>query len=175
MYERILKAIIGFCVDVKDKSFLDIGTCFGYFCFELTKLGARTIGVENNKERFNICRCLSKIYGFDPSNPKFINMDILDYQKPPSEKYDYVLLLNVFHYILERAREQNESDAWRMLNRLAEESEAVFITMSHEKGLHAKSQREIPEIIIQKSVLTHVKNLGKGRGRGPRNVYVFWK
>lgn len=167
----MFKAIIGFCGDVKGKSFLDIGPCFGYFCFKLTKMGARTTGIEYNKERFNVCRCLSKIYGFDESNPKFINMDIMDCQKPLYEKYDYVLLLNIFHHILV----QNTSDAWRMLNTIAEESEAIFITMAHEKGLNAKSQREIPEIIIQNSVLTHFKKLGMGRGRENRTIYVFWK
>jgi SAM-dependent methyltransferase len=171
IYERMLITITDFCGDVKNKSFLDIGTCYGYFCFELTKLGALTIGVESNNERFNICKCLSKVYGCDPFNPKFINLDILDYEKLSDEKYDYVLLLNVFHYIIER----NESVAWLLLNKLSEESEVVFITMSHERGLNLKSQRDIPESIFQNSVLTNVKNLGKGRGRGPRNIYAFWK
>jgi len=171
IYDRMLKTITDFCGDIENKSFLDIGTCYGYFCFELTKQGALTIGVEANKERFNICKCLSKIYGCDPSNPKFINFDILNYEKLSNEKYDYVLLLNIFHYIIER----NESSAWALLNKLSEESEVVFITMSHERGLNLKSQRDIPEVIFKNSVLTNVKNLGKGRGRGPRNIYAFWK
>ena len=167
----MLKTITDFCGDVENKSFLDVGTCYGYFCFELTKLGALTIGVEANNERFNICKCLSKVYGCDPSNPKFINLDILDYEKLSNEKYEYVLLLNIFHYIIER----NEPAAWLLLNKLSEESEVMFITMSHERGLNLKSQRDIPEVIFQNSVLTNAKNLGEGRGRGPRNIYAFWK
>ena len=58
IYDRMLKTITDFCGDVVNKSFLDIGTCYGYFCFELTKLGALTIGVESNNERFNICKFL---------------------------------------------------------------------------------------------------------------------
>lgn len=98
-------------------------------------------------------------------------MNILDYRIPPGEKFDYVLMLNVFHYILER----NASEAWRMLNRVTEISEAVFITMAHERDLKVKSQDEIPDAIIQNSDLTSYKKLGKGRGRGARSFFVFWK
>jgi len=170
-YQRMLKMILDFCGDVRDKHILDIGPCFGYFSFELTKLGAYTTGVEHNKERFDVCRCLSEVYGFDPSNPKFINMDITDYDIAPDERYHYVLLLNVFHYVLE----QNQQKAWGTLNRVAEASEAMFISMPHQRGLNARFQNEIPEIVTSKSILTDFKKLGTGRGRGGRHFYVFWK
>lgn len=170
-YRRMLRMILDFCGDVRGKHMLDIGTCFGYFSFELTKLGAYTTGVEYDRERFDVCRCLLEVYGLDPSNPKFINMDVMDYAFAPGERYDYTLLLNVFHYILEL----NQEKAWDTLSRLAEVSEAIFISMPHKKGLNARSQKEIPDIIIKKSVLSGFKKLGVGRGRGGRHFYVFWK
>ncbi|GAI04543.1 unnamed protein product, partial [marine sediment metagenome] len=63
----------------KDKTVLDIGSCYGYFSFGLVKNGAYVTGVERDGGRASICLHLAPLNGFDWSNPKFCIGSIENY------------------------------------------------------------------------------------------------
>ena len=82
------------------KSVLDVGSAYGYFCFEAEARGAaRVVGVEIAEERFRDALLLKEIKG---SNVEFIQRDIV--RDPLAEQFDYVLLLNVLHHLVDPIR-----------------------------------------------------------------------
>jgi SAM-dependent methyltransferase len=82
------------------KSFLDVGSALGYFCFEAEARGAaRVVGVELDRERFRQARLLKDIIG---SRVEFLQRDIS--KEPLEEQFDYVCLLNVIHHLDEPIR-----------------------------------------------------------------------
>lgn len=78
------------------KSVFELGCALGYFCFEAEKRGAkRVVGVEIDENRLSCANILKKI---NDSSVTLRNMDIL--RNEISEKFDYVLALNVLHHTL---------------------------------------------------------------------------
>ena len=71
-FEKILKTMTDHIGDLEEIVILDIGSNLGYFCFKLTDLGARTIGVELNKNRVNACKCIASRDGYEDFNPQFV-------------------------------------------------------------------------------------------------------
>jgi len=169
IYRKALKAIIDFCGPVHDKTFLDVGSCYGYFCFELTKRGAYTIGVDNDQERIMLSQNLSRVYGLDWSNPKFVSTEIIDYITETGLNFDCVLMLNVLHNMLG----VDEAAAWAALYRIVEKSSKVILSMSHvSPRKYCDTQQDIPELIMQHSPLNEYKLIGTINGR---NIYGFWR
>jgi len=80
---------------IENKSVLDIGSAYGYFCFEAEKRGASYVcGTELKEHRFKGAELLKDIKN---SSVDFLNFDILE--KPINKKFDIVLLLNVIHHL----------------------------------------------------------------------------
>jgi len=80
---------------IEGKSVLDIGSAYGYFCFEAEKRGASYVyGTELKEHRFKGAQLLKDI---KESSVNFLNYDILE--KPINKKFDIVLLLNVIHHL----------------------------------------------------------------------------
>jgi len=80
---------------IENKSVLDIGSAYGYFCFEAEKRGASYVcGTELKEHRFKGAKLLKDIKG---SSVDFLNFDILE--KPINKQFDIVLLLNVIHHL----------------------------------------------------------------------------
>ena len=96
-FQRILDTILGHCAEGGGKSFLDVGSNFGYFCLELAKRGARTCGVETDSRRVDVARCIAERSGLDAT---FLCGDAMKFVMGSSAEFDYVILLNVFHHIL---------------------------------------------------------------------------
>lgn len=168
-YYDALESIIGFCGPVQGKTFLDVGSCYGFFCFELAKRGAYTIGVDNDYERVALSLNLSNIYGFDWSNPKFVMVGVINYIIETKLPFDCALMLNVMHNMLGA----DEGLAWDALNLVAEKSDTVVLSMGHlTPKKTADSQYDIPKLIMSKSVLRNCKFLGTFNGR---HLYGFWK
>ena len=109
---------------LKGKSFLDVGSALGYFCFEAEDRGAeRVVGVEMKGTRFRDALLLAEIRG---SSVRFFQRDILE--KPMDEEFDYVLLLNVVHHLAEPVR------AMRQLARITRERLVIeFPTFADKK------------------------------------------
>ena len=92
-FERILNTILGHCGGVAGKSFLDIGANLGYFCLELAKRGADTLGIERDGRRTKVSQCLAGKNGL--SNARFSNEDAVGFVENVAVGFDYVILLNV--------------------------------------------------------------------------------
>lgn len=168
-YYDALESIIRFCGPVQGKTFLDVGSCYGFFCFELAKRGAYTIGVDNDRDRVALSLNLSTTYNFDWSNPKFVRAEIIDYIKETGLHFDCALMFSVMHNMLG----VNEALAWKALNLIAEKSDAVVLSMSHLTPRKTEdNQYDIPQLIMSNSILRECQFLGSLNGRF---IYGFWK
>ena len=166
-FNRILDSILDYCGDVEGQRFLDVGSNLGWFCFQLTELGAETTGIELDKRRSDVCKCLSKRDGFEEGNPRFINGNVVEWLSNTKETFDYVLNLNVFHHILL----QNEEKGWDMFNRLIKDSD-IFVMMRNQlKTWRLCDKRtEIPEAVLRVSDASHFMEYPAVHGRA---IYVF--
>ncbi len=169
-FERILGTITDHCGDITGKSFLDIGSNLGYFCFKLTELGAQTTGIELDNRRTELCKCVAARDGFNPTNPYFLNGNVVEFVDSITEDFDYVLLLNVFHHILVH----DEPGGWRMFDKLINSTHGVFIMMrnSLRDWSLCPHPRGIPEAIVSTTSATNYKAYPPVHGRV---IYVFWK
>lgn len=93
--DRSSTAELIFDADLRGASVLDIGCCYGYFCYEAKQRNAgRVVGVELDAERFRQALILRSIYG---SDIEIRNEDFAEVVK--TERFDYVLFLNVIHHL----------------------------------------------------------------------------
>lgn len=94
-YDRSATARAIFPDDMKGKSVLDLGSKFGYFCFEALKRGAdRVLGVDVDSESVRKARLLADCLGLKARFERFdIETDSID------ETFDYVLCLNLLHHM----------------------------------------------------------------------------
>lgn len=169
-FKRILKTITDHIANCEDKVILDIGSNLGYFCFKLTDLGARTIGVELNDNRVSACKCVASRDGYEEFNPQFVSGDVVSWVLDKPYEYDYVVLLNVFHHILLH----NEEGGWRMFNKLINTSKGIFVMMrnSLQTWRLCDTTGGIPEAVLEASDATHYTAYRAIHGRV---IYVFWR
>jgi SAM-dependent methyltransferase len=84
-----------FSEPVSEKSFLDVGSYLGKFCFEACKRGAKeVVGWEVEQDRVRQARILAEILGYPA---RFECHDIEEEQ--PVRTFDIVLCLNVLHHM----------------------------------------------------------------------------
>jgi len=94
--DRSKSADIVFKHSVKDKSVLDIGCKYGYFCHEAILRGATVVnGVEISNTNVEIAKKIVELWGRDI---EIIEGDFLETDL--NEKFDVVLFLNVLHHII---------------------------------------------------------------------------
>ena len=169
-FERILRTITDHCGNVEGKTFLDIGSNLGYFCFKLSALGAQTTGIELDNRRTELCKCIAARDGFNPTNPHFLNGNVVEVVDDIIKGVDYVLLLNVFHHILRH----DEPGGWRMFDGLINSTHGVFIMMrnSLRDWSLCSHPRGIPEANISTTSATNYQAYPSVHGRV---IYVFWK
>lgn len=81
--------------DMTGKSVLDIGTKYGYFCFEALKRGAiRVLGVDVDPTAIHKARMLADCLGVKAA------FELIDIETEPlHETFDYVLCLNLLHHL----------------------------------------------------------------------------
>jgi len=146
-FNRILDTFLAHCGDVSGKRFLDLGCNFGWFCLELAKRGAVTVGVERDVWRSRVSTCMAERLGLE--NVTFFNCDAPEFVAGIGEGFDYVILLNVFHHILV----PGEAEGWGMFNRLIDSSEGVFVMMRNQlKGWSLCGDRlGIPDAVVDAS------------------------
>jgi len=94
-HERSATAQMIFPDDLSGKTVLDLGSKFGYFCFEALKRGAdRVLGLDVDPESVRKARLLADCLGAKASFEQFdVEKHTLD------EKFDYVLCLNLLHHM----------------------------------------------------------------------------
>jgi SAM-dependent methyltransferase len=81
--------------DLEGKTVLDVGSKFGYFCFEAVKRGAkRVVGIDVDPDSVRKARLLADCTGHDA------HFECLDAEVDvPRESFDYVLCLNLLHHL----------------------------------------------------------------------------
>jgi len=165
--QRILETILEHCGDVGGKSFLDIGSNLGYFCLELARRGAHTLGVETDSRRVKVAQCLARSNEFDAT---FLCKNAIEFVEDNPANFDYVILLNVFHHILV----QDEAGGWAMFNKLVEGTNGVFVMMrnSLKDWSLCRTKRGIPEAVLDASSATDLVSYQEVHGRV---IYFFWK
>ena len=84
-----------FPADMTGKSVLDLGCNSGYFCFEALRRGAaRVVGVDHSATAIRGARKLADCLGVEA------DFQVRDWNKDPlTERFDYVLCLNVLHHL----------------------------------------------------------------------------
>ena len=81
--------------DLHGASVLDIGCCYGFFCYEAKRRHAgRVVGLEIDPERYRQAVILQRICNVDIELRQADFQDVVD-----QEHFDYVLLLNVIHHL----------------------------------------------------------------------------
>lgn len=94
--DRSKSADFVFKYPIKNKSVLDVGCKYGYFCNEALRRGAKRVtGIEISNENVKIARKIVELWN---RNIEIQLKDFLDFNS--SEKYDIVLFLNVLHHIV---------------------------------------------------------------------------
>lgn len=168
-FQRILDTILEVMGDPSGQRVVDIGSNLGYFCFGLSSRGAFTTGLERDSRRSELCRAISARTGFLPDNPRFLNVDAVEYLDGSEDRFDYVILLNVFHHILVN----DEVGGWRMFNRLIEESNGVVVMMRNSlKGWKlCETKAGIPEAVVARSSATGFTRFPRVHGR---EVFLFY-
>lgn len=82
--------------DLTGKTVLDIGSAYGYFCFEAEKRNSqKVVGTELKPYRYLGANIIKDI---KQSEVEFLNKDIL-VDKPIDREFDIVLMLNVIHHL----------------------------------------------------------------------------
>jgi hypothetical protein len=151
--------------DVQGKQVLDVGSCLGYYSYGLAQRGAYVTGVECTPQYTLLCSYVSRMNGYEWSNPCYVNVPVEAYAMASCKHYDTALLLNVFHYLYR----EHGMGAFSTLNLLAEHSDSVILSMDH-RGI-VDSQMNVREFILTNSVLTSCEELGESMFG--RNLYVF--
>ena len=94
--DRSKSADIIFRHSIENKSILDIGCKYGYFCHDAVQRGASVVkGIEISEANVEIAK---KIVEFWDRNIEIIKGDFLEYEF--NQKFDVVLLLNVLHHLI---------------------------------------------------------------------------
>lgn len=141
-----LETILDFC----DKgTFLDLGCNIGFDSFGLARAGNKVVGVEHNDKVFPVLEKLNEYYGL---NTEFVKSRIRDYV--PDREFDYSMFLIIFHHLWL----EDEKMAFDTLNRIAEKTKKYVLMAVRPKRELANIN--IPETIIQKSILNHYQELG---------------
>jgi len=80
-------------ISVENKSVLDVGCCYGYFCFEAIKRGAkRVVGIDVDEDNIRKAKLLASILGVE------VDFQLLDVDSETiQDKFDVVLCLDVIH------------------------------------------------------------------------------
>ena len=94
--DRSKSADIVFKHSIKEKSVLDIGCKYGYFCHEALIKGASTVkGIDISDTNVEIAKKIVELWDRDI---EIFEKDFLDTDF--NEKFDVILLLNVLHHII---------------------------------------------------------------------------
>ena len=94
--DRSKSADIVFKYSVKNKSVLDIGCKYGYFCHEAILRGANVVnGIEISDANVEIAKKIVELWDRDI---EIFEKDFLDTDF--NKKFDVVLMLNVLHHII---------------------------------------------------------------------------
>lgn len=142
---------------------MEPGPLYGYFSFELMKLGADVTAVERDEKRCEICKRLAKYYEI-PVN--FIHGDIVEWDFRNSD-YDILLSMNIFHHIF-----ANNQYVGRSLIYRASSIPKMFLSMDIRRGNQYTgwTQDMVGSEVLKMTKYTYAKKIAMW---GSRCVYYF--
>lgn len=147
--------------DLQGRSVLDIGSKYGYFCFEALRRGAgHVVGLDVDPECVRKANLLADCLGLAPT------FRLADFEtEPPEERFDYVLCLNVLHHF------QDPIAALERMSALARERLVLEVA-----GLGWRDSRKLPLSMLSRLVLNRQPVMyvsGEQRG-GIRSAQKFF-
>jgi len=108
---------------IRGKTVLDVGPQYGHFSFLLYGHGVKEItAVELDPFKAKVMGYISERRILPVA---VYHMGIQDYVKTYTRRFDVILLLNVFHWLLAHGK----PEAWETLNTLIERSKTLFLMM----------------------------------------------
>jgi len=145
--DRSKSADFVFTYSIKNKSVLDVGCKYGYFCHEALLRGANKVtGIEINNENVKIARKIVELWNRDIEIQCKDFMDINS-----SEKYDVVLFLNILHHIL------NPIESIDHLTKITREMMIVeFSTLLDVQTNFSNIQRFLLKTFFKKTSLAYI-------------------
>jgi hypothetical protein len=144
-YDRI-RSIADYCG--WNSSYLVGGCANGFSCFELAKMGAPVLGVDNGSGRHcgnwkEVAEATRVFYSYDPSNPRFIEGKFPEFYDTFQMHPEWVVMLMVLHNML---KSMKITDVLEMIDRIYDIVQHGFImtTRTAQWGLSAE---KIPAFI----------------------------
>jgi hypothetical protein len=127
-----LDAMVAFCENkfgssLSEKSFLDIGSCYGFFVNAFNGLCSIATGIENGNKEFNMTRI------FYPDISSQINKEDFTETIDGYQNYDIVSLLSVLHSIIISDGADHAAEILRKID--AKTNDVLFIDMGQENEL----------------------------------------
>jgi len=138
------------------KSVLDIGSHYGYFSFEASKLGAKVIGFEPNKKSNKAAKTI---------RDKIIQQDINFVEEDPGGEFDVILYLSV-HHQPDPIYENLEQKMYELKSRANQHLFVELILPPHFPKGGKMTDKEIDKIVGGEILATY-----KHKVRGTRRIY----
>lgn len=88
--------------NLKGKSFLDVGSNIGAYCFEAFNKGAKkVVGIDANPGRVQCASQIRDMWGYDKKRLHFVSGKVQDLRTLVGDKpvFDVVLFLSVYHHL----------------------------------------------------------------------------
>ncbi len=159
-------------MDSGNKTLLDIGSHWGYFCHRFEEIGFRCTAVENDPENIYF---LEKLRRAENKNFEIIKQGIFDIGNKGPIKYDIALVLDVFHHFL---KEDSSFQEFKSLLHTLEVNEMYFeppvYTERQMAGAYVNfTNEEFVDFILKNSCLKNHKLIGEFE-QG-RVIYKLWR
>jgi 2-polyprenyl-3-methyl-5-hydroxy-6-metoxy-1,4-benzoquinol methylase len=147
--------------DLRGSSVLDVGSKYGYFCFEAARRGAeRVVGVDVDPDSVRKARLLADCLGHD------VCFEALDVEASPlHESFDLVLCLNLLHHL---------RNPLTVLDRLASRTRDRLVLETAAVGRHDRRKLGLSRVagrLLGRAPILYVSRNGTS---GKRSVQKFF-
>ncbi|MEM3364402.1 MAG: methyltransferase domain-containing protein [Candidatus Micrarchaeia archaeon] len=166
-----LELIRKYEVDFKGKSFLDLGSCLGYYCFSLAGEVKRGVGLEGDEKLVKICNMIKRMKSLE--NIEFYNGFITPQNINKFGKFDFTIFFSTMHHILPSKEyyprpygwdgEQGEEFAHSILDVISKNSKRLYFEMGvpYEAGWEKRLAFMLPDPVkyIQDMLSEHYPSI----------------
>lgn len=166
IWKSIFQSIDKYCFphpSIQGKTILDIGGKIGHFSIPFAEYGAKVVCLEPESLPCKVAYAISLIR--DLQTLEIVNMTIQSYVSHSCNKFNVVLMLNVFDHVLR----QGEKDAWTILDYISLISPILVLMMGPTDKI---SKDEIPSLVVNNTQYKHFKKL-LSDSYGGRDLWAF--
>jgi len=119
----------------RNKKMLDLGSSLGFYCFSMSKLGAREcIGVDADLKSVKVCNLIKKLYGI--KNIKFVRSFITPQKIKKVGKVDVTIFFSTFHHIISDKRFYPRPYGWNFKRGISFGNEILSAISSCSKNMY---------------------------------------